>query len=166
MTELRFPADGYELRKAEGGDMPFAADCMKESILMSVPDDEAKHSCLWINEILHAASIAAEKEMIRSEMFILENTSEEKEGILWMGMSRDQFTCEETGYILGLFLRKELRGKGLGKALIKCAEDWCRKNEMFLLTLNAGSANLSAKGLYESLGYKERSVVMRKRLHR
>jgi len=165
MTDLCFPADGYELRKADDGDMSFVTDCVKESIILSVPDEESKHSHLWMDEIIRAASVAAEGEM-RSEMFVLKNISGERGGILWMGMSRDQFTCEWTGYLLGLFLKEELRGKGLGKALIGCAEDWCRKNDSFLLTLNAGSANLHAKRFYEGLGYKERSVVMRKRLYR
>ncbi|MCL2607574.1 MAG: GNAT family N-acetyltransferase [Methanomassiliicoccaceae archaeon] len=162
MTDLRFPGDGYKLRKAENDDASFVADCMRESILLSVPDEEAEQSGLWIDDILNAA-LAAGKEM-RSETFILENDSKERKGMLWMGMSKDQFTCEETGYLLGLFVKEELRGKGLGKGLIECAEDWCRKNDTFLLTLNTGSANFPAKKFYECLGYKERSVVMRKRL--
>jgi len=88
----------------------------------------------------------------------------ERTGILWMGVSRDQFTCEETGYLLGLFVIEEKRGKGLGRSLISCAEEWCKKNGLLSMTLNAGSSNKFAKDLYGRLGFEERSTVMRKRI--
>jgi GNAT superfamily N-acetyltransferase len=84
--------------------------------------------------------------------------------MLWMGITADQFTCEETGYLLGIFVIKEERRKGIGKALIGFAENWCRENGLVSMTLNAGSPNRNAIEAYEKLGFSERSRVMRKRL--
>lgn len=155
--------DGYTLRSAGSDDRAFVMRCMEESILLSVPDEEAAHSGLWMNDILDVTGIAIDGDMMRSEMFILDNGKNERAGLLWVGISRDQFTCEDTGYLLGLFVNERLRGKGLGKALIGCAEDWCGSNGLMSLTLNVGSANAAVKNIYAHLGFGERSVVMRKR---
>jgi len=164
MDELRFPIDGYTIRDAVCDDNGFIKDCMRESILMSVPDNERELSGLWIEDILSLTSVAMDGGMMRSEIMILENEDSKRTGMLWMGISRDQFTCEETGYLLGLFVIGESRGKGLGNALIGCAEDWCRKRHLLSMTLNVGSSNVSAKDLYDRLGLRERSTVMRKRI--
>jgi len=163
MTELDLSVKGFTLRNAADEDREFALGCMEESILMSVPDHEAVLSDLWMNDILGVTAIAIDGGMMRSELFILCDGKNERKGILWMGMSRDQFTCEDTGYLLGLFVSPELRGKGLGKALIRCAEEWCRVKDLTLLTLNVGSTNSAVKRIYDKLGFEERSTVMRKR---
>ena len=164
MDGLEFLVDGYRLRSASDDDKIFIIDCMRDSIILSVPDYERALSDLWMEDILSVTSIAMDGGMMRSDVLILEDIDGKRTGLLWMGISRDQFTCEETGYLLGLFVIEGSRGKGLGKALIDFAEDWCRKNGLMSLTLNAGSSNVSAKGLYDSLGFNERSTVMRKRL--
>jgi len=163
MNDLHFPVNGYALRVAEDTDRVFVIEMMKESILLSVDDNESKHSGLWMNDILDVTSIAMDGNMMRSEVFVLEDKDKERRGILWMGISRDQFTCEDTGYLLGLSVAKEVRGKGLGRALMVCAEDWCRRHGLLSLTLNVGSPNLPAKAFYDRLGFTERSTVMRKR---
>ena len=164
MNAPRFPIEGYSLRDPADDDAAFINDCMKESILMSVPEYERKISDVWMDDILSVTSIAMEGGMMRSDMMILIDDNEKRAGILWMGVSKDQFTCEDTGYILGLFVIEELRSKGFGKALIECAEDWCLSNDLPTMTLNAGSPNKKAMELYSRLGFEERSTVMRKRL--
>jgi len=163
MAGLRFPIDGYTLRNARDDDMAFVMKCMEESILLSVPDDEVILSDLWMSDILSVTSIAIGGDMMRSETFVLFDDKDERRGLLWVGMSRDQFTCEETGYLLGLFVDEGSRGRGIGKALIGCAEDWCRSKGLTLLTLNVGSSNADVKSIYGHLGFVERSTVMRKR---
>ena len=83
-------------------------------------------------------------------------------GMLWMGMSRDEFTCDETGYLMGIRVRNDLRRKGLGKALMRSAEEWCRCKSLLSMALNVGSVNKAAIGLYRSMGYSDRSIVMRR----
>ncbi|MCL2143554.1 MAG: GNAT family N-acetyltransferase [Methanomassiliicoccaceae archaeon] len=162
MTELCFPVNGYILRAAGDDDRAYVMASMKESILLSVPGSEAELSDIWMDDILGVTSIAIDGGMMRSELFILDADGESA-GLLWMGISRDQFTCEDTGYLLGLYVNGELRGKGLGRALIECAEDWCITNGLMMMTLNVGSAN-AADGFYRHLEFTERSKVMRKRL--
>jgi len=165
MTDIRFPADGYVLRPSSEDDIPFFNECMKESILLSVNEKEREHSDLWMDDILSVTAIALDGNMMRSELLILEDMNKERKGMLWMGISRDQFTCEETGYMLGVYVKEELRGKGFGKLLIECAEDWCKEHCLLSITLNVGSPNNDAIGIYEHMGFEPRSTVLKKRLH-
>jgi len=137
---------------------------MRESILLSVTEKEKEHSDLWMEDILSVTTIALEGNMMRSELFVLEDADGMRRGLLWMGVSRDQFTCEEMGYLLEVFVDEGSRGKGIGKALVGCAEDWCRRNGLLSLTLNVGSPNVLAADIYGRLGYEPRSAVMKKRL--
>ena len=166
MTELRFPVEGYVLRSAEDDDRPFFLDCMEENVLISVPAAEAEHSELWLDDIMYLTFITADGNMMRSEVLILEDDRKERAGIIWVGISRDQFTCEETGYLLGIFVNEDLRGRGIGTALMGCAEDWCRQHGLLSMTLNVGSPNTPAKAFYDRLGFEERSTVMRRRFRR
>ena len=166
MNDLQFPISGYRLRVAKDDDKKFVMNCMKESVLLSVPNDESRLSDFWVDDILDVTSVAMDSGIMRSEMFILDDIDGERIGIMWIGISRDQFTCEETGYLLGLYVTEGSRRKGLGRALVSCAEDWCRMNNIVSLTLNVGSNNGVAKDVYSRLGFKERSTVLRKRLYR
>ena len=163
MDSIPFEMEGYELVRAVGEDMDYVLECVREDILNSVPPDEKDLRDLWIDDVLQIASDSIEKGTMRDEVFRLVSGGENA-GMLWMGVSRDQFTCDETGYLLGIFVRKDLRRKGLGKELMRAAERWCRTNGLTDLTLNVGASNECAKGLYRRMGYSERSTVMRRML--
>ncbi|MCL2711966.1 MAG: GNAT family N-acetyltransferase [Methanomassiliicoccaceae archaeon] len=164
MAAPRFPIKGYVLRDADTHDDRYLKECMEKNILLSVSDTEKEYSDMWMDDIMSVTSIAMEDRLMRSEIFILENNEKERNGMLWLGISRDEFTCEETGYLLGVFVNEELRRKGIGKELVNCAEHWCREKGMIAMTLNVGSENKNAKDFYEHLEFKERSSVMRIRL--
>jgi Acetyltransferases len=99
----------------------------------------------------------------RNEVFVLKRSDDCRAGMLWMCSSKDQYTCDDTGYIMGIFVEPELRGNGLGKALLKAAEEWCSEKGLVSMTLNVSPLN-DALGLYEKCGFRERSIVMRKDL--
>lgn len=161
---IPFSFDGYRLRPAESADLPYALMCAKESILNSVSDEEREYGDAWIGCTLSMTSAYMERNMNPYDIFILEDLNGRRSGMLWVERSSDQFTCDLTGYILGIYVEPELRGIGLGKALIKAAEDWCRDRGLLSISLNVGRYNKSAKQLYEESGFQERSTVMRKDL--
>ena len=103
---------------------------------------------------------------MKNEPFVLRRNDGKRCGILWMGESKDQYTCDDTGYILGIYVEEESRGSGLGKELMRSAERWCSEKGFLSVTLNVGAWNKSARDLYESAGFSERSAVMRKDISR
>ena len=153
----------YVLHKLLEDEKEYFLGCMKETILESVTVDEKNLSNLWIDLIADTFMTNLDGGM-KTEAFVLETDSGDKAGLLWMGESRDQYTCDTTGYVLGIYVEKELRGKGLGRFLMKAAEEWCRQKGFLSITLNVGAVNQSARSFYDSLDFNERSIVMRKDL--
>ncbi len=161
MDRLPFGTDGYSLVKASEEDRDFILDCLRENIVCSVPVEEKDLRDLWIDDIMQIVSDNLDSGRMENEVFKLVS-DEGYAGMLWMGVSKDQFTCDDTGYLLGIFVKQELRGNGLGKELVRSAENWCRQKGLMTMTLNVGSVNIPATRLYESMGYKCQSTVMRR----
>ena len=158
--DLTFSVDGYELKKTNAKE--YVLECTKESILRSVDEREAENSEYWMDILLSFVSVALE-DAEKNEVFVLKRSDDVRAGMLWMSVSKDQYTCDDTGYIMGIYVEKTFRGKGLGKALLKAAEEWCRVKGLLSLTLNGGARNPAIR-VYEEAGFRERSVVMRKDL--
>jgi ribosomal protein S18 acetylase RimI-like enzyme len=58
------------------------------------------------------------------------------------------------GEIVSLVVSREFRGSGIGKSLVKQAEDWL-KPQVEKIRIRANSIRLEAHKFYKSLGYEE-----------
>jgi ribosomal protein S18 acetylase RimI-like enzyme len=58
------------------------------------------------------------------------------------------------GEIVSLVVSREYRGSGIGKSLVKQAEDWL-KPKVKKIRIRANSIRLEAHKFYKSLGYEE-----------
>lgn len=163
MDSIPFAIDGYELRCSSEEDRPYILSCIKDSILASVTEEEATMEALWINDILGITSATMDTGSMENESFILRRDGT-RVGMLWMGKTKDQFTCDDIGYLLGIFVKKELRGRGLGRGLLESAESWCRARGLISMSINVGSCNRRALELYESSGYEIQTMVMKRPL--
>lgn len=153
------------LTRAQEEDMEYIISCTRHSVEQSVNGIERGLSDLWMDTILNIANSSILEGRMCDETFVLKMEDGRYAGSLWLGVSADQFTCEETGYILGIFVEPELRRKGIGSALLRYAESWCREKGLLSLTLNVGWHNDSARSFYEAHGYVVRSEVRKKELH-
>lgn len=163
MDEIPFGTDGYTLVRACDDDREYILNCLKETILSSVTDEEKNLSGLWIEDIVKIGSFNLDNGVMENEAFKLKKGDRDA-GMLWMGKSKDQFTCDDTGYLLGLFVEKPMRGRGLGRSLLDAAEIWCKSKGLVTMTINAGADNKVALELYDSAGYVPQSIVMRRTL--
>ncbi len=161
VDSIPFDIEGYRLVRAGPEDRDYVMECMMGTIVDSVPKEEKDLRDLWIDDILRIVSDDMDSGKMENEVFKLVS-DEGYAGMLWMGVSKDQFTCDDTGYLLGLFVEKDLRRRGLGGGLVRAAERWCSAKGMVSMTLNVGSVNDAAVGLYEKMGYKCQSIVMRR----
>lgn len=160
---MDFPIDGYVLDNARNDDVQYILSCVKEDILLSVTDEEKRLSSTWIDDTLALARFSFAKRPMLDEFFVLKK-DDEKIGMLWLGVSRDQFTMDDVGYVLGIFVSPEHRRKGLGRTLMQCAETWTKDKNLITLALNVGERNSVAVQFYESLGYNVQTKVLRKNL--
>ncbi|KWZ83161.1 GNAT family N-acetyltransferase [Heyndrickxia coagulans] len=76
----------------------------------------------------------------------------------------DYFTGKRQGYVSAIAVTKEAEGKGVGKLLMKKAEEWAKQKGYKELVLQVFSANEKAIKLYEMLGYEPDSMVMVKQI--
>ena len=78
--------------------------------------------------------------------------------------SREELTGVLQGWIMDFAVLPEWRGKGMGRELLKAAEDHCCKQGISYLGLAVSSHNVRALHLYEQFGFAEERKLMVKPL--
>jgi ribosomal protein S18 acetylase RimI-like enzyme len=94
-------------------------------------------------------------------LVIREKASQRAVGALWLKTEDDG---RPIGFIYDIFLEEEERGKGLGKATMRALEEFARKEGLKALYLHVFAHNPIAIRLYQSSGYKFKSMNMEKLL--
>jgi GNAT superfamily N-acetyltransferase len=61
------------------------------------------------------------------------------------------------GEVKRMFVRPEFRGKGLGKAMLRCLAEYARDQGAAVLRLETGIYEVEAIGLYERFGFARRA---------
>ena len=85
-------------------------------------------------------------------------------GCLWMGTAIDQVSGERHAHIFLLYVAPEHRRKGLGRSLMKQAEDWAQARGDRKISLQVFNHNAAALALYESMDYQPQSIALVKSL--
>ena len=75
-------------------------------------------------------------------------------GVMLLESRRDYFTNDAHGYVSILAVAAEAEGQGVGRALLKAAEDWARSKRFAKLTLAVFTDNRRAKNFYERQGWR------------
>ncbi len=83
---------------------------------------------------------------------------DESVGTLWMG--RPFSGDASTWYIFDIEIAKEVRGRGFGRSTMEAAEAWTRERGGTRVALNVFGPNLTARSLYDSLGYEVLATSM------
>ncbi|HOJ20315.1 MAG TPA: GNAT family N-acetyltransferase [Armatimonadota bacterium] len=95
---------------------------------------------------------------------VARNRQGKRAGFIWVQENRHGFTGEARAYVLEVYVSPTCRGKGLGKRLMDCAEEWARARGLERIALNVAAHNTPARTLYESLGYAVETLRMAKEL--
>ncbi|GIP64596.1 GNAT family N-acetyltransferase [Virgibacillus pantothenticus] len=98
-----------------------------------------------------------------SNIFIAE-TNGEYLGYIEMRGIVDYFTGEKQGYLSAIAVTKKYEGNGVGKKLMKKAEEWTNDKGYKELVLQLFNGNERAMKFYEKLGFEKDITVMIKQL--
>lgn len=63
-------------------------------------------------------------------------------------------------YLEGLYLKREYRGRGLGKETMKVILNWCKEKGYTELATDSELLNLNAQKFFKALGFKETCRVV------
>lgn len=72
--------------------------------------------------------------------------------------------CAKTGSVLELIIKKESRGKGIGKVLLNKMEEYFKLYDCKRISIEVFGTNKGALEFYKNSGYMEREFIMGKRL--
>ncbi len=97
---------------------------------------------------------------------IIESEARATVGCLWMGKAIDQKDGESYAHIFLIFVAPEHRRRGLGKALIKVAENYAQTQGARAIGLQVFANNQTAISLYQNVGFEIQSVSMIKSIKR
>lgn len=74
----------------------------------------------------------------------------------------DFYKENKVGYIDGVYVDENCRGKGLGRLLMNRAEEFCKLKEVNNISLSVKFKNVKAISLYKELGFMESDIIMYK----
>ncbi|MBM4187208.1 MAG: GNAT family N-acetyltransferase [Gemmatimonadetes bacterium] len=80
-------------------------------------------------------------------------------GCLFATTTNDYFDGAPVAHVEVVVVSREAQGLGVGRILLDGAEQWARARGYSRITLNAFSANLHARAVYEHLGYAPEIVT-------
>jgi RimJ/RimL family protein N-acetyltransferase len=96
-------------------------------------------------------------------VFAIEAPDGEVVGHVWLG-ERNTRDEGRVAFVYEIRIDERQRGHGYGRAAMLLLEDEARGLGLDRIELNVFGGNEVARGLYRSLGYEERAVMMGKRL--
>lgn len=102
-------------------------------------------------------------------VFVSQNVDGALNGFLEVGLRSHADGCDAThpvGFIEGWFVREQARGRGVGRDLMRAAEEWCRSQRCRELASDALIDNESSQAAHQALGFEvvDRCVHYRKPL--
>jgi len=92
------------------------------------------------------------------------NWKQIKVGCLWMGIAVDQCQGDRHSHIFLLYVDPLHRRQGIGRELMKTAEEWAKRQGDRQITLQVFTENQTALSLYRSMGYEDQAITLVKRL--
>lgn len=85
-------------------------------------------------------------------------------GFLHACLDQSVFTGEQVGYVSTVVVTASAAGAGVGRCLMRHAEQWARQQGCRVMTLEVFGQNAAARAVYERLGYRDQTLKLAKPL--
>ncbi|HEU5433028.1 MAG TPA: GNAT family N-acetyltransferase [Thermomicrobiales bacterium] len=97
--------------------------------------------------------LAAGAVALDGDRFVAVDAADRPLGLIAVGPDRDYFTDHPRAYVHILVVDDAVEGRGVGRALMRRAEDWARQPGMKEVVLDVFAGNHDAIAFYERCGY-------------
>lgn len=74
------------------------------------------------------------------------------------------FTRGDRGYVHGIYVTPEYRGRGIATRLLTAAEGWAAERDCERIELSVNVENKAARGLYDDTGFQEKRLRLTKEI--
>ncbi|MBB3227524.1 GNAT superfamily N-acetyltransferase [Luteibacter sp. Sphag1AF] len=146
MSDLEYP-----VRLAESEDDNFILDMVPRFVNFPLPAWRRRNECIEgiSKDLLHHL----DDQPPNSFLFVAEDEEGQRVGFMHLQKTQDYFTGKTNCHISDLAVAERHEGKGVGKSLIRHAEQWAREHHCQLLTLAVFPGNERARAIYEESGF-------------
>jgi GNAT superfamily N-acetyltransferase len=93
-----------------------------------------------------------------SAIYIAEDENGTPAGFIHLQTETDYFRDEKYGYVSDLAVDESFEGQGIGRFLLKTAEDWTHDKGYHLLALYVFAGNTRARQVYEKYGFQQEVI--------
>lgn len=129
------------------------------------PESPAAHHEAELRAVLNGTS----QRVYPLFIFVAEENDGTLAGFLDANLRSAADGCDEqlpVGYVEGWFVHQDHRGKGVGAALLRAAEDWARTQGCTEMASDTSIDNYLSQRVHEACGFTvtERSILYKKRL--
>ena len=97
-------------------------------------------------------------------IFIATDAENKACGFLRVVLQKDYYTGEKHAHVNDIVVTSESEGKGVGKSLLKKADEWAIDKKVRWITLNVFEMNSHARAVYEKQGYNMEWIKYLKQL--
>lgn len=135
-----------------GGDSGTGLPAPDPAVRPATDRDLGEMTSLWL-ECIATSNTARDVEdafRVHGRYFFVRIGSEGLEGF-----AAGTVKSQTRGHISGVAVRPELRGRGLGRGLIRATEEAFRADGFTRITLEVRPSNAAALRFYEGLGYRK-----------
>jgi ribosomal protein S18 acetylase RimI-like enzyme len=94
----------------------------------------------------------AERMLREGEMTVL-LAGQGPEGLALLRFRPSVWTEQQEAYLQELYVVPDLRGQGIGEALMRAVLSTCREHDAAWIELNTGEADVAARSLYKKIGF-------------
>jgi len=150
------------IREAKEPDLQLVRKYTVETAWISFSESERKEldKEKWTKHILEGFEKLSKRET--DKIFVAEDESHAFLGYLWVGEGSNMMTGKKQGFIYDIFVKREFRGRGVGKILLEKAQSFCREKDYPRILLMVSVNNANAIGLYNKMGFKAEQMYMGK----
>jgi len=91
--------------------------------------------------------------MLREGEMTVLLAGEGPDGLALLRLRPSVWTEQQEAYLQELYVVPQLRGRGIGFALMEAVLETCRERDAAWVELNTGETDVAARALYEKLGF-------------
>ncbi|HSB54337.1 MAG TPA: GNAT family N-acetyltransferase [Gemmatimonadales bacterium] len=152
------------LRTAGTADLPFVLSLAPRLAEFGLPPWRAPGDVVEAER--RALSRALEAGSPDAPVLLAEDADGSALGFAYLETQTDYFTGRPHAHIAVLAVAERAQGRGVGRALLRAAEEWARRRGDPFISLNVFAQNTRARTVYEHLGYGPETLRYVKALER